>query len=167
MRINNIFMITCLCLIISSCKSIQPSVDKTIADNSSKQDESSKIEGFLLEESFDIISNYSSIQIFEILKTPIKEEPGEYSNKLVFQKKLSHNESQRLIKNILSDSNYLWSSYKDQPDFSPNKQILIKDDLNQINILFDDSMGYVSFINLNGSSTIKVKEPLRSILKNI
>ena len=167
MRLNYLCVFICCALTFIGCKSNIFKVDRTIVNENSNEENSSKIEGFLLEESFDIINNYSSIEIFEILKKPIEEEPGKYSNKLVFQNKLSDTESRELVENILSDSNYLWYSVKDNPDLSPSKQIIIKDDYNQINILFDKNLEYVNFINLNGSSILKIKEPLKSLLKDL
>ncbi|MCZ4317496.1 hypothetical protein O4H26_00690 [Aequorivita viscosa] len=162
------FSILCsAALLFAGCKSNFFQKDKTTVHTSSHQESSSKIEGFLLEESFDIISNYSSIEIFGILKKPIDEEPGKFSNQLVFQRKLTDTEAQKLVKNLLYDSNYLWSSYNDNPDLSPSKQIIIKDGQNQINILFDRNLAYVTFINLNGASVLKIKNPLKSLLMNL
>ena len=167
MRLALLSLLCCAALLFTGCKSNFFKRDKPTVHTSSQQQSSAKIEGFLLEECFDIISNYSSIEIFGILKKPIGEEPGQYSNQLVFQRKLSAPEAQNLVENILADASYIWSSYNDSPDLSPTRQFVIKDGNNQINLLVDANLGYVTFINLNGTSVLKTKDPLKSLLMDL
>ncbi|MDP2686139.1 MAG: hypothetical protein Q8O62_02895 [Aequorivita sp.] len=128
----------------------------------------SKIEGFLMEPTFTLVSSSSEISVYLIENSLIEGSTDEYSNKLVFQKKLEKEIASKFVKDVLSDTSYEWSLYKDQqPSFSPIKQIILKNSSGQLNLMYDPKDHLLGFINLEGQQIVPVTKKFHQILINL
>ncbi len=126
------------------------------------------MEGFLMEPTFDLVSTSSEINVYSIENSLIEGTTDEYSNKLVFQKKLEKGGINNFVKDVLNDASYNWSLYKDQQSsFSPSKQIIIKNISGQLNLMYDPTARLLGFINLEGQQILPVTPAFHQILINL
>lgn len=128
----------------------------------------SKIEGFLMEPTFNLVSSSSEIAVYSIENSLIEGTTDEYSNKLVFQKKLEEETASNFVNVVLSDASYNWSLYKDQQSsFSPTKQIIVKNTSGQLHLMYDPTTQLLGFINLEGQQILPVTQAFHHILINL
>ncbi len=134
----------------------------------SSSSNNSQIEGFLMEPTFNLVSSSSEVNVYSIENSLIEGTADEYSNKLVFQKKLEKETANNFVGDILNDSSYSWSLYKDQqPSFSPTKQIIVKSTSGQLNLMYDPAAQLLGFINLEGQQILPVTTAFHQILINL
>lgn|GEM_PF-5595876 len=137
---------------------------KDIADVEMKAS-NTKIEGFLMEPTFNLVSSSSEIAVYSIENSLIEGTTDEYSNKLVFQKKLEEETASNFVNVVLSDASYDWSLYKDQQSsFSPTKQIIVKSTSGQLNLMYDPKTHLLGFINLEGQQILPVTQTFHQLL---
>lgn len=140
---------------------------KDIADVEMKAS-NTKIEGFLMEPTFNFVSSSSEIAVYSIENSLIEGTTDQYSNKLVFQKKLEEETASNFVNVVLSDASYDWSLYKEhQSSFSPTKQIIVKNTSGQLNLMYDPTAQLLGFINLEGQQILPVTNAFHHILINL
>lgn len=166
MGFQNLVILGCLCSCFLSCNS-QRELPKTEIDSVANNNEIKNIEGFLMEDTYDLVSYFSTIEIFDIDKKLIDSIADEYSNQLVFRKGLDKEEGDAFIVQLLDDSSYNWQEYKEDTPYEPTKQLIIKRDSEQLSLLYDPSTKILGFINLEGQQTLPVSEAFHEILLKI
>lgn len=118
-----------------------------------------------MEPTFNLVSSSSEITVYTIENSLIEGTTNEYSNKLVFQKKLEKETASNFVNVVLSDASYDWSLYKDQQSsFSPTKQIIVKNTSGQLNLMYDPTTRLLGFINLEGQQILPVTQAFHHIL---
>jgi hypothetical protein len=166
MSFQKIAILFCISCSVLSCNS-QRELPKTEIDSVANDNEIKNIEGFLMEDTYDLVNYFSTIEVFDIDKKLIDSVANEYSNKLVFRKGLNKEEADAFVINLLEDSSYNWQAYREDASYEPTKQLIIKKDHEQLSLLYDPEQKILGFINLEGQQTLPVSEAFHEILLKI
>ncbi|MFC7357444.1 hypothetical protein ACFQO1_07080 [Jejudonia soesokkakensis] len=166
MNIQKIAILFCISCSVMSCNS-QRELPKTEVDSVANINQVKNIEGFLMEDTYDMVTYFSTIEVFDIEKKLVDSTAKEYSNQLVFRKGLNKEEGDAFIVHLLDDSSYNWQAYTEDSSYEPTKQLIIKMDSEQLSLLYDPESKILGFINLEGQQTLPVSERFHEILLNM
>lgn len=154
-------------LVFSSCCTM---TRKSVNDNDIKiptSDDVSNIEMFVAKETYKILTNVTEISVYAIEKNLIEGTENEYSNKSTFIKKLDEDSANELVAVLTKDSSYDWENYKKEIPLEPKMQLIIKNEKDQVNIMYDPQSKNLSFFTLNGPNTIPTTDSLHQKLLSI
>lgn len=166
MGFQKIVILVCICFSVLSCNS-QRELPRTEVDSVANVSEVKNIEGFLMEDTYDLVTYFTTIEIFDIDKKLIDSIANEYSNQLVFRKGLNKEEGDAFIVQLLDDDFYNWQAYREDAYYEPTKQLIIKKDTEQLSLLYDPETKILGFINLEGQQTLPVSENFHELLLKI
>lgn len=158
--------IVCFAFFLISCNCQKHSIKTSEKSTSIKTNEPSIIEGVLTENSFAIFNTFTEVSVYDIKKTLIDGTTNEYSNKLVFNRKLPQETAALLVQEVLTDASYNWKEYKEEVSYKATKQIIVKNQYEQINLMYDPELQLLGFFTLEGQNVIPVSDTFNlNILK--
>lgn len=152
-------LLATLCLIFLVSCNCQRTADKGNS-RADKQISSDKIEVFLREKNFDIVTSANLVVVFDIKKKLIEGTTDEYSNKLVLKDTLANEKANELLALLVDDSSYDWTEKEVKEDFNPGLQFLVRNDTERIFLLVDKKNRRLGFINLEGQKIVELSKNL-------
>lgn len=129
--------------------------------NTDKKDVSSeRIRELIKDKRFKVLQNADTVIRLKVSKELIEGTENEYYNKLTIIDTLSVSVAKTFRTGLQNDESYDWEAPIDSPVFDADQQFLLKNNDEQLTVLFDSETNLLGFIDLYGQEIVGLRTGL-------